>query len=172
MTTNGLLLDKLAAPLAEAGLQRVNISIDTLDPQKFKKITRWGKVEEVFDGIRAAEMAGLGVKLNSVVVRNYNDQEDVVDLARLTLTQPWQVRFIEMMPFGDVSDFQQAGIVSQEELLATISHALGPLSLVNNGQLDGEARLYHLEGAKGTLGLYQFRNTTILRQLYQSQINR
>ncbi len=152
MTTNGLLLDKLAAPLAEAGLQRVNISIDTLDQEKFKKITRWGKVEEVFDGIRAAEMAGLGVKLNSVVVRNYNDKEDVVDLARLTLVQPWQVRFIEMMPFGDVSDFQQAGVVSEEELRATISQALGPLSLINNGQLDGEARLYHLDGAKGTLG--------------------
>lgn len=152
MTTNGLLLDKLAAPLAEAGLSRVNISIDTLDQVKFKKITRWGKVEEVFDGIRAAEMAGLGVKLNSVVVRNYNDKEDVVDLARLTLTQPWQVRFIEMMPFGDVSDFQQAGIVSEEELRATISQELGPLSMVDNGRLDGEARLFHLQDARGTLG--------------------
>jgi len=152
MTTNGLLLDKLAAPLAEAGLSRVNISIDTLDQMKFKKITRWGKVEEVFDGIRAAEMAGLGVKLNSVVVRNYNDKEDVVDLARLTLTQPWQVRFIEMMPFGDVSDFQQAGIVSEEELRATISQELGPLSMVDNGRLDGEARLFHLQDARGTLG--------------------
>jgi cyclic pyranopterin phosphate synthase len=152
MTTNGLLLDKLAAPLAEAGLQRVNISIDTLDPAKFKKITRWGKVEEVLDGIRAAEMAGLGVKLNSVVVRNYNDKQDVIDLARLTLVQPWQVRFIEMMPFGDVSDFQQAGIVSEEELQATISQELGPLSQVNNGDLDGEARLFRLDGAKGTLG--------------------
>lgn len=152
MTTNGLMLDKLAAPLAEAGLQRVNISIDTLNPQKFKKITRWGEVEEVFDGIRAAEAAGLGVKLNSVVVRNYNDKEDVVDLARLTLVQPWQVRFIEMMPFGDVSDFQQAGIVSEEELRATISKELGPLTLIDDGNLDGEARLFQLQDARGTLG--------------------
>ncbi|NCF65576.1 MAG: GTP 3',8-cyclase MoaA [Chloroflexi bacterium] len=152
MTTNGLLLDKLAEPLAEAGLQRVNISIDTLDAQKFKKLTRWGEVDEVLDGIRMAEKAGLGVKLNAVVVRGYNDGEDVVDLARLTLYQPWQVRFIEMMPFGDVADFQQAGIVTEEDLRGTISAALGDLSLVNNGQLDGEARLYKLAGAQGTLG--------------------
>ncbi len=152
MTTNGLLLDKLARPLAEAGLQRVNISIDTLNPEKFKKITRWGKVEEVLDGIRAAEDAGLGVKLNCVVVRGYNDEEDVVDLARLTLVQPWQIRFIEMMPFGDVADFQQAGIVSEEDLRHTISSALGDLSMENDGQLDGEARIYRLNGAPGTLG--------------------
>jgi cyclic pyranopterin phosphate synthase len=152
MTTNGLLLENLASPLAKVGLQRVNISIDTLNPEKFKKVTRWGKVEDVWSGIEAAEEAGLGVKLNAVVVRHYNDQEDVVDLARLTFEQPWQVRFIEMMPFGDVAGFQQAGIVSQEELMATISAELGPLSLVNNGELDGEARIYTLDGALGSIG--------------------
>lgn len=152
MTTNGLLLNKLARPLAEAGLQRVNISIDTLNPAKFKKLTRWGDVEEVWAGIHAAEAAGLGVKLNAVVVRNYNDKEDVVDLARLTLFQRWQVRYIEMMPFGNVADFQQAGIVSEAELLETISAELGPLTLVNDGELDGEARLYRLEEGIGTLG--------------------
>lgn len=152
MTTNGLLLDKMSQPLAEAGLQRVNISIDTLNPEKFKKLTRWGDVEEVWRSIHAAEAAGLGIKLNAVVVRNYNDKEDVVDLARLTLYQPWQVRFIEMMPFGDVSDFQQAGVVPEEELRQTISEALGPLTLVNNGKLDGEARLFRLEEGVGTLG--------------------
>jgi len=152
MTTNGLLLDRLARPLAEAGLQRVNISIDTLNPEKFKKLTRWGDVEDVWAGVHAAEEAGLGIKLNAVVVRNYNDKEDVVDLARLTLFQPWQVRYIEMMPFGDVADFQQAGVVSEEELRATIAEALGPLAVVNDGRLDGEARLYQLEDALGTLG--------------------
>ena len=152
MTTNGLLLDKLAQPLAEAGLQRVNISIDTLDPIKFKKVTRWGEVDDVWLGIRAATEAGLHVKLNAVVVRGYNDRQDVVDLAKLTLDNPWQVRFIEMMPFGAVSDFQQAGVVSEEELRRTISEALGPMSMVNNGQLDGEARLFELENGQGTLG--------------------
>ncbi|HSM58281.1 MAG TPA: GTP 3',8-cyclase MoaA [Candidatus Sulfomarinibacteraceae bacterium] len=152
MTTNGLLLDKMSEPLAEAGLQRVNVSIDTLNPEKFKKLTRWGEVEDVWRGIEAAEQAGLGIKLNAVVVRNYNDTDDVVDMARLTLYQPWQVRFIEMMPFGDVSDFQQAGVVPEEELRQTISEALGELTLVNGGKLDGEARLFRLEEGVGTLG--------------------
>lgn len=152
MTTNGLMLDELAQPLAEAGMDRINVSIDTLDPEKFKKLTRWGDVEDVWTGIHAAEAAGLGVKLNAVVVRNYNDREDVVDLARLTLVQPWQVRFIEMMPFGDVSDFQQAGIVSQGELQQTISAELGPMNIANGGRLDGEAQLFELEGAMGTIG--------------------
>jgi GTP 3',8-cyclase len=152
MTTNGLLLDKLAQPLAEAGLQRVNISIDTINPEKFKKLTRWGEVEDVWAGIHAAQVANLEIKLNAVVVRNYNDKEDVVDLARLTLFQPWQVRFIEMMPFGNVSDFQQAGIVPEAELRATIAESLGPLELIDNGRLDGEARLFRLEEGIGTLG--------------------
>jgi cyclic pyranopterin phosphate synthase len=152
MTTNGVLLDRLAMPLADAGLQRVNISIDTLDPARFKKLTRWGDVADVWAGIEAAEAAGLRVKLNAVVVRGYNDRQDVVDLARLTLDHPWQVRFIEMMPFGDVADFQKAGVVSEEELRQTISAGLGPLAMVDDGRLDGEARLYRLEGSRGTLG--------------------
>jgi cyclic pyranopterin phosphate synthase len=152
MTTNGLLLDRLARPLAEAGMERVNISIDTLDPKKFKKLTRWGEVEDVWKGIRAAEDSGMAIKLNAVIVRNYNDQEDVVDLARLTLYQPWQVRFIEMMPFGDVSDFQLAGVVTQAELQQTIEASLGALHPVNPGELDGEASLYQLENAPGRIG--------------------
>ena len=152
MTTNGLLLKELARPLAAAGLQRVNISIDTLNPKKFKTLTRWGDVQDVWEGIEAAVTAGLEIKLNAVVVRGYNDKEDVVDLARLTMHQPWQIRFIEMMPFGDVADFQQAGVVSEEELRGTISAALGPLTSVNGGKLDGEARLYQLPQALGTVG--------------------
>lgn len=152
MTTNGLLLRKLSRPLADAGLQRINVSIDTLNPEKFKTVTRWGEVDDVLDGIDAAREVGLGIKLNAVVVKAYNDKEDVVDLARLTMVRPWQIRFIEMMPFGAVSDFQKSNIVSEEELRTTISDALGPLSVVNGGDLDGEARLFKLDGAEGTLG--------------------
>lgn len=152
LTTNGVLLKHLARPLVEAGLQRINISIDTLDPAKFKQITRWGNVDEVWAGIEAAEAAGLGIKLNSVVVRGLNDRQDAVDLARLTLERPWQVRYIEVMPFGSVADFQRTHIVPEEELRATISSALGPMTLLNSGQLDGEARLYQLRDAKGKLG--------------------
>lgn len=152
MTTNGLMLDKLAAPLAAAGMQRVNISIDTMNPEKFKKLTRWGDVQDVWAGVHAAQEAGLGIKLNCVVVRGYNDGEDIVDLARLTLFQPWQVRYIEMMPFGDVADFQMAGVVSEEELRDTITASLGTLTLLDDGRLDGEARLFQLEEGLGTLG--------------------
>ncbi|MFN2221688.1 MAG: GTP 3',8-cyclase MoaA [Candidatus Promineifilaceae bacterium] len=152
MTTNGLLLGKLAEPLAKAGLSRVNISIDTLDPTRFKTVTRWGQVEEVWAGIDAAVRAGIEVKLNAVVIRGYNDRQDVIDLARLTLERPWQIRFIEMMPFGEVTNFQQAGVVSQDELMQTIGDALAPLSPANGGQLDGEARLYKLPGAQGEIG--------------------
>ncbi|PID86802.1 MAG: GTP 3',8-cyclase MoaA [Chloroflexi bacterium] len=152
MTTNGLMLDELAKPLAAAGLTRVNISIDTLNPEKFNRLTRWGKVEDVWRGLDAAEAAGLDIKFNAVIVRGYNDKEDVVDLARLTLNHPWQVRFIEMMPFGDVAGFQQAGTVSEEELRETISAQLGVLSAMDNGRLDGEARLFKLPDSIGTIG--------------------
>lgn len=105
MTTNGLMLDKLAATLAQAGLKRVNISIDTLDAAKFKRITRWGDIDDVWRGIEAAEAAGLRpIKLNCVVIRGFNDS-DVVDLARLTVDRDWDVRFIEMMPFGESDRF-------------------------------------------------------------------
>jgi cyclic pyranopterin phosphate synthase len=153
MTTNGLRLAKLAQPLADAGLKRCNISIDTLDPHKFKRITRWGKLEDVWAGIEAVERAGmLPIKLNAVVARGYNEGQDVVDLARLTLEHPWQVRFIEMMPFGDVAEFQQSQVVTEAELRETIESALGPLTVLNGGRLDGEARIYTLNGAPGNVG--------------------
>ena len=112
------LLSKLAGPLAKAGLQRVNISIDTLDPLKFKQLTGFDNLEKVWKGILAAEQAGLGpIKLNVVVVRGYNEP-DVVELARLTLQHAWQVRFIEMMPFAGKTDFQTGQMVTAAETTA------------------------------------------------------
>jgi cyclic pyranopterin phosphate synthase len=152
MTTNGVLLSKLAGPLAGAGLKRVNVSIDTLNPSKFKRLTRWGDLEDVWEGIIAAEEAGLTpVKLNAVVVRGYNE-EDVVDLARLTLDHPWQVRFIEMMPFGGATDLQTRQMVTAEETQGRIEQALGPILPANGGELDGEARVFHIPGAQGNIG--------------------
>lgn len=154
MTTNGVLLPELAKPLHDAGLQRVNISIDTLDPVKFKKITRWGTLDTVWNGILAAEEAGMTpIKLNAVVVRGFNDTDDVINLAALTLNHAWQMRYIEMMPFGDVAGFQQAQVVTDAEIRATIESEFGPLELMDDGKLDGEARLYRIRGAKGTIGL-------------------
>jgi GTP 3',8-cyclase len=152
MTTNGLLLGKLAQPLKEAGLDRVNVSLDTLDPVRFKKVTRWGKLEQVWAGIQAAENAGLTpVKINVVVVRGYNEL-DVPSLARLTYEYPWQVRFIEMMPFGGATDLQKSQVVTTAQLHANITATVGALEPVNAGKLDGEARLYRLPGAIGDLG--------------------
>ncbi|MBX3080816.1 MAG: GTP 3',8-cyclase MoaA [Anaerolineae bacterium] len=154
MTTNGVLLPTLAEPLKQAGLQRVNISVDTLDPVKFKKITRWGNIDTVWNGILAAEAAGLTpIKLNAVVVRGFNDQDDILELAALTLNHNWQMRYIEMMPFGDVAGFQQAQVVTEAEIRQTIESEFGPLELVDDGKLDGEARLYRIHGAQGTLGM-------------------
>jgi cyclic pyranopterin phosphate synthase len=152
MTTNGILLAKLAGPLAAAGLERVNVSLDTLNPAKFKRLTRWGDIEDVWEGIIAAETAGLKpVKLNAVVVRGYNE-EDVVDLAQLTLEHPWQVRFIEMMPFAGATDLQIAKEVLAEDMRARVEQALGPLMPANDGKLDGEARVFMIPGAKGDVG--------------------
>jgi len=152
LTTNGLLLPRLARPLAEAGLQRVNVSLDTLDPAKFKRLTRWGDIHTVWAGIAAAEEAGLiPLKINAVVVRGYNE-EDVGSLAQLTLDHPWQVRFIEMMPFAGVTDLQTSQLVTAAEIQARVERALGPLEIVNNGELDGEARLFRLPGAVGDVG--------------------
>ena len=152
MTTNGVLLGKLAQPLKEAGLQRVNVSVDTLNPAKFKRLTRWGSLEQVWQGIEAADRAGLApIKLNAVVVRGYNES-DVVDLAALTLQHPWQIRFIEMMPFAGATEFQQTQVVKAKEMMERISAALGPLEPVNGGKLDGEARLFCLPGSQGEVG--------------------
>jgi len=152
MTTNGLLLKSLARPLAEAGLQRVNVSIDTLDPVKFKRLTRWGDVQDVWEGIVEAEKAGLTpIKLNAVIVRGYNE-EDVVDLANLTLYHPWQMRFIEMMPFGEVAEFQQSQVITAQAMRQRIEAQLGTLIPVDGGRLDGEARLYRLAEGLGDVG--------------------
>lgn len=152
MTTNGLLLDKLARPLAAAGLKRVNISIDTLDATKFRTLTRWGNVDDVWRSIQAAEEAGLRpIKLNSVIVRNFNDGQDMIDLARLTLENDWEVRFIEMMPFGEISDFQQGNVVSFAEMRERIETVFGPLEEAGYDFVD-PSRPYRIPGALGTLG--------------------
>ncbi len=152
MTTNGVLFSRLAERLASAGLQRVNFSLDTLDPKKFKRLTRWGELDQVWSGIKAAEEVGLvPIKINAVVVRGYNEM-DVVELAQLTLDRAWQVRFIEMMPFAGATDFQQMNGVSAAEIQARIEAVYGPLEKANGGKLDGEARVFRLPDSQGTVG--------------------
>jgi len=151
MTTNGLRLVELARPLAAAGLDQVNVSIDSLDGERFRQITRRGGLDDVWRGIAAAEAAGLRLKLNCVVTRGFNDDE-VVELARLTLTNPWEVRFIELMPLGSVSSFQQSQVVPSAETRARIEAAFGPVTLVPGHNGHDPARPYRLPGAMGQIG--------------------
>ena len=123
MTTNGVLLGKLAQPLKEAGLQRVNISLDTLDSTRFKKITRWGSFDQVWYGINAAEAAGLTpVKLNAVLMRGINDDEPV-PLLRFALAHGYELRFIEQMPLDAQHAWRREEMVSAEEILAQLRAA-------------------------------------------------
>ncbi len=151
MTTNAMLLEKYAEPLAQAGLKRVNISMDTLDAEQFTQMTRFGRLDTVWRGIFAAERAGLTpIKLNSVIVRGYNENE-IVDLARLTLDRPWDMRFIEVMPIGSIADFQVNSLVPVAEMKQRIEQALGPLEPL---EWSGHSpfRPYRLHDAHGTLG--------------------
>jgi cyclic pyranopterin phosphate synthase len=152
MTTNGVRLAELAPALKEAGLERVNVSVDTLNAEKFHRITRWGHLDKVMEGVQAAEAYGLTpLKINAVVARGFNE-DDVADLAALTLTHRWQVRYIEMMPFADVAGFAQVAAVSQAEIMQRIEDQLGPLEPIEDAKLDGEARLYKLKGALAAIG--------------------
>ncbi|CAA9548299.1 MAG: Cyclic pyranopterin phosphate synthase (MoaA) [uncultured Thermomicrobiales bacterium] len=151
MTTNGLLLNRLADPLAGAGLDRVNISIDTLDPDKFKLMTRGGRLDLVWQGIEAADAAGLRpIKLNTVVMRGQNDAE-VGEMAALTLANAWQVRFLEIMPLEGVGAVHDEGLVTSEETQERLEARFGPLTPVEVPPGD-PARVWRIPGAVGTVG--------------------
>ena len=152
MTTNGTLLAGKALALAEAGLNRLNISLDTLDPERFLTITRRGRLDDVWAGIAAAQAAGLTpIKFNVVVVRGLNDDE-VVDFAKKTLTDDWHVRFIELMPIGANVHWAGDGTVPITEVRARIEGEFGPLQPVHGPKGNGPARYHQLAGAKGTIG--------------------
>ncbi len=156
LTTNAMLLERLAAPLALAGLRRVNISLDSLNADKFKRITRGGEISRVWRGIAAAQRMGLApLKLNTVVVRGLNDSE-LPALARLTIENDWHVRFIELMPIGNVQDWgtgfpaPDKRYVSVHEMHDGLS-ALG-LEPVTGPAGNGPARTFRIPGALGTVG--------------------
>jgi len=151
MTTNALLLGRNAGEYREAGLDRVNISIDTLDPDKFKAMTRGGRLDLVWQGIEAADAVGLyPIKLNSVVLRGQNDHE-VGDLAALTLDRAWQVRFLEIMPLEGVGTVHDEGLVTSEETQARLEERFGPLIPIEAPPGD-PARVWRIAGAAGTVG--------------------
>lgn len=156
LTTNAILLERLALPLAGAGLKRVNVSLDTLDPDKFRRITRGGDIVRVWAGISAAESAGLlPIKINTVVVRGLNDVE-LPALAGLSMEHPWHVRFIELMPLGRQQDWG-AGFLPVDQRYLSIQEmriVLQPLGLLPTTAPagSGPARTYQIPGAPGTVG--------------------
>ena len=150
LTTNGILLPKYAAELKEAGLDRVNISLDTLDPEKFRRITRCGELGDTLAGIEAAHRAGLEpVKINMVVMAGVNDDE-IIDFARKTVKDGWNVRFIEHMPVLD-DELVVPRLFSVNEIQRKIE-TLGKLEPYHVEVGNGPAKYYRLPGATGTIG--------------------
>ena len=160
LTTNGVLLADSAEDLKKAGLKRVNVSLDTLKPDKFKMITRMGKFEQVMEGIEAARKFGLvPVKINVVAMRGVNDDE-ILDFARLSMKEGWNIRFIELMPFngGNPPEEHNIGLGGQPQQFLSVSEikgkieTLGRLEPVSGITGSGPAKYFRLAGARGTLG--------------------
>lgn len=154
LSTNGVKLSALAAELADAGLDRVNISADSLRADRIADIARR---DLGFDPVRsasAAQEAGLApIKLNMVVMRGTNDDE-VVDFARLTLEHPWHVRFIELMPVGDMEELTFEHVVSSDEILSRIRLELGPLERTDGpARGNGPAEYWRVPDAAGSIGV-------------------
>ena len=148
LTTNGVLLKRYSAPLKQAGLKRVNVSLDTLKRERFKQITGRDKLSHVLAGIEAAHKAGLEpVKINMVVMRGINDDE-VLDFARLSRDQGWNVRFIELMPFGQASSLQFVPVAEIEQTILS----LGTLEPCSFSPGNGPAKYFRFLQASGTTG--------------------
>jgi cyclic pyranopterin phosphate synthase len=155
MTTNAVLLPRLARPLKEAGLRRVNVHVDTFDPERLKRLMRFGTLAEIEAGLAAAEEADLApIKINCVVTRDYNDQ-DVVELARRAKERGWHVRFIELMPLGggEAAHVALSQFVPTHETRRRIEDALGPLVPLPRTNPADEARNHGFaDGGDGVVG--------------------
>lgn len=147
LTTNGVLLPELAVPLKEAGVKRLNISLDTLKADKYEYITRIGTLDKALAGLEAALSAGFDkIKLNAVLIGGFNDDE-IKDMAKLTIAYPMDVRFIEMMPMYDSGDFDQKAFIPYKKVLDELPE------LVSVPQDGGVAKLYRLPDGRGNIGL-------------------
>ena len=150
MTTNGILLEKYAQTLADAGLDRVNISLDSLNEERYREITRGGELALALRGIDAAGQAGLKpIKINMVPIRGFNDEE-ILSFARMTMDSEYQVRFIECMPSADIDFWSPAKYMTTDEIKKIIE-PLGPLSPVHIRR-NGPSKYYQFKGAKGVIG--------------------
>ncbi|CCH73823.1 Molybdenum cofactor biosynthesis protein A [Nostocoides australiense Ben110] len=151
MTTNGIGLDRLAAPLRAAGLDRVNVSLDTIDPQEFVALTRRDRLGDVEAGLKAAQDAGLTpVKVNAVAMRGIND-EDVADLLAWCLDRGYELRFIEQMPLDAGHEWQRGTMVTAGEIRSELekTYRLTPL----DGRGSAPAERYLIDDGPHTVGI-------------------
>jgi cyclic pyranopterin phosphate synthase len=152
LTTNGIFLKDFASDLRNCGLCRINVSMDTLIPDRFFHITRRDLFHQVWEGIEEAESVGFNpIKINVVGIKGVNDDE-ILDFAHLTFERPFHVRFIELMPIGKENSWSSRNFISIEEVLNLVQ-TLGKVSSVSPDPLGGPSRRYVLEGAKGEIGL-------------------
>lgn len=153
LSTNGVHLSEMASTLRGAGLDRVNISVDSLKPEKIRAIARRNIEFDPVGAAEAAEHAGLApIKINVVVLRGINDDE-VLDLARLTLDHPWHIRFIELMPVGSLRELTWDHVVPSDEILARLT-TLGPIEPVSSPtRSNGPAQYYRVAGSLGSIGV-------------------
>ncbi|MBK6488827.1 MAG: GTP 3',8-cyclase MoaA [Gemmatimonadetes bacterium] len=152
LSTNGVKLPALAAPLREAGLDRINLSADSLREDRIIAIARRNLGLSPIAAAQAAEDAGLGpIKFNVVVMRGINDDE-VVDFARLAMEHPWHIRFIELMPVGDMRELTFEHVVPSDEILGRLA-ALGTLTSDEGPRGNGPARYFRIDGSPGTVGV-------------------
>lgn len=150
MTTNGTYLEKFAGPLSDAGLDRVNVSIDSFKPERYSEITRGGDIDRVMRGLSAAEGAGLRpIKINMVPIRGMNDDE-IRTFAELTLRSEYHVRFIEFMPTGSLDFWAQEKYIATDEMKSTIER-IAPLLPVRIRK-NGPSKYFRFEGAAGVVG--------------------
>jgi cyclic pyranopterin phosphate synthase len=153
LTTNGILLEGCAENLFNAGIRRINISLDSLDAEKYARITRGGDIRAVLRGIRKVRETGFSpIKINIVAIKGFNDDE-ILDFARLTLDHPYQIRFIELMPLGHAGIEYNGSYLSNAVIRERIE-AFGALERVNghgNGN-DGPARIYRMTDGAGEIG--------------------
>ncbi len=153
LTTNGVLLKQCAAEIKKCGVHRVNISLDSLKPEKFKRITGRDLYDQVWQGIHEVEKLGFKpIKINVVAIRGINDDE-IEDFGRLTLESPYHIRFIEHMPIGGSNSWNSEKFIPTLEIYDRLQN-VGPLTPIKRrNNLDGPAQRYKIEGAKGEIGL-------------------
>jgi GTP 3',8-cyclase len=153
LTTNGILLEEFARKILDAGINRINISLDSLNKDKYSRITNGGNLDAVLRGIARAEEVGFSpIKINTVAIKGFNDDE-VLDFAQLAVEKPFQVRFIELMPVGQANLDYQGDYISAGQLIEKVGERFELKQIKNKkNKSDGPAKIFKIKGGRGEIG--------------------